>query len=54
MSLSLVRETAPKLFLTLEEKPAKSSGDVNEALAAVSKETSDGIYFICSGRQRSA
>ena len=49
MNLSLARETAPKLSLTLDEKPAKSISDVSEALRTLSKETSDGINFICSG-----
>jgi len=47
--LALVRETAPKLGLTLNEKPAKSVGDVDETLRTVSKATSDGIFIICSG-----
>jgi ABC-type uncharacterized transport system substrate-binding protein len=47
--LAVVRETAPKLGLTLNEKPAKSVGDVDEMLRTVSKENSDGIFIICSG-----
>ena len=47
--LAVVREVAPKLGLTLNEKPAKSLGDVNEMLRTVSKENSDGIFIICSG-----
>jgi len=49
MNLSLARETAPRLGLMLDEKPTKSISDVNEALRTLSKETSDGINFICSG-----
>jgi len=47
--LGVVREVAPKLGLTLNEKPAKSVGDVDEMLRIVSKENSDGIFIICSG-----
>ena len=47
--LAVVREVAPKLGLTLNEKPAKSVGDVDEMLRTVSKENSDGIFIICSG-----
>ena len=46
--LAVVREVAPKLGLTLNEKPAKSVGDVDEMLRAVSKD-SDGIFISCSG-----
>ena len=45
----MVREAAPKLGLTLNEKPAKSVGDMNETLRTVSKENSNGIFKICSG-----
>ena len=45
----MVRETAPKLGLTLNEKPAKSVGDVDEISCTVSKENSDGFFIICSG-----
>jgi putative ABC transport system substrate-binding protein len=48
-NLALVREVAPKLGLALNEKPAKSVGDVDEMLRIVSKENSDGIFIICSG-----
>jgi ABC-type uncharacterized transport system substrate-binding protein len=47
--LAVVREVAPKLGLTLNEKSAKSVGDVDEMLRTVSKENSDGIFIICSG-----
>ena len=45
----MVREVAAKLGLALNEKPAKSVGDVDEMLRTVSKENSDGIFIICSG-----
>jgi putative tryptophan/tyrosine transport system substrate-binding protein len=49
MSLAVVREIAPKLGLTLNEKPAKSVGDLDEILRTVSKENTDGIFIIGSG-----
>jgi putative ABC transport system substrate-binding protein len=49
MSLAVLRETAPKLGLTLNEKPAKSVGDVDEVLGTLSKENTDGIFIIGSG-----
>jgi putative tryptophan/tyrosine transport system substrate-binding protein len=49
MSLAVVRETAPKLGLTLSEKPAKSVDDVDEMLSTVSKENTDGIFIIGGG-----
>jgi putative ABC transport system substrate-binding protein len=48
-SLALVRELAPKLGLALNENPSKSVADVDEALRTVSRQTSDGIFIICSG-----
>ena len=45
----LIREIAPKLGLKLNEKPAKSVDDIDEALRIVSKQNSDGIFVICSG-----
>jgi len=47
--LTVVREIAPRIGLKLQEKPAKSVGDIDQALRNVSKETSDGIFIICSG-----
>jgi putative ABC transport system substrate-binding protein len=47
--VALLREIAPKLGLTLIEKPAKSVGDIDQLLRTVSKETSDGIFILCSG-----
>ena len=47
--LNVVREIAPRMGLTLQEKPAKSVGDIDEALRKISKATSDGIFIICSG-----
>jgi ABC-type uncharacterized transport system substrate-binding protein len=47
--LTLIRDIVPKLGLTLNEKPAKSVDDIDEALRTVSKQNSDGIFIICSG-----
>jgi putative ABC transport system substrate-binding protein len=46
--LALVREIAPKLGLRLNEKPAKSVADIDNALRTVSKQNSDGIFILCS------
>jgi putative tryptophan/tyrosine transport system substrate-binding protein len=46
---ALIREIAPKLGLKLNEKPAKSVADIDDALRTVSKQNSDGIFVICSG-----
>jgi putative ABC transport system substrate-binding protein len=46
---ALIREVAPKLGLKLNEKPAKSVADIDDALRTVSKQNSDGIFVICSG-----
>jgi putative ABC transport system substrate-binding protein len=46
--LALVRETASKLGLKLDEKPAKSVEDIDDALRNVSKQKSDGIFLLCS------
>ena len=46
---ALIRETAPKLGLRLNEKPAKSAADIDDALRTVSKQNADGIFIICSG-----
>jgi putative tryptophan/tyrosine transport system substrate-binding protein len=36
------------LGLKLIEMPVKSSGDIERALASVSKDTTDGLFVICS------
>jgi putative ABC transport system substrate-binding protein len=46
---ALIREIAPKMGLKLNEKPAKSVADIDDALRTVSKQNSDGIFIICSG-----
>jgi putative ABC transport system substrate-binding protein len=46
---ALIREIAPKLGLKLNEKPAKSAADIDDALRTLSKQNTDGIFIICSG-----
>ncbi len=46
---ALLRETAPKLGLMINEKPVKSVKDIDDALRSVSKRNSDGLFIICSG-----
>ncbi len=45
---ALIREIAPKLGLKLNEKPAKSVADIDDALRTLSKQNTDGIFVICS------
>ena len=47
-SLALVQKVAPYLGLKLAEKPIKSTADVDRALSSVSKDTTDGVFVICS------
>jgi ABC-type uncharacterized transport system substrate-binding protein len=47
-SLALVQKVAPALGLKLIEKPVKSAADIERALASVSKDTTDGLFVICS------
>ena len=47
-SLALVQKVAPHLGLKLAEKPVKSTADIERALASVSKDTTDGLFVICS------
>ena len=47
-SLALVQKVAPALGLKLIEKPVKSAADIERALASVSKDTTDGLFIICS------
>jgi putative tryptophan/tyrosine transport system substrate-binding protein len=46
--LASVQKVAPALGLKLMEKPVKSAADIERALASVSKDTTDGIFVICS------
>ena len=47
-SLALLQKVAPALGLKLIEKPIKSAEDIERALASVSKDTTDGLFIICS------
>ena len=47
-SFALVQKVAPTLGLKLIEKPVKSAADIERVLASVSKDTTDGIFVICS------
>ncbi len=47
-SLALIQKVAPHLGLKLAEKPIKSTADIERALASVSKDTTDGLFVICS------
>ena len=47
-SLALVQKVAPALGLKLIEKPIKSTADIEQALASVSKDNTDGLFIICS------
>ena len=47
-SFALVQKVAPTLGLKLMEKPVKSAADIERVLASVSKDTTDGIFVICS------
>jgi len=48
-TLTIVREVAPKLGLTLLEKPVKSVSDVDDVLRTLSRQTADGIFIMPSG-----
>jgi putative tryptophan/tyrosine transport system substrate-binding protein len=47
-SLALIQKAAPNLGLKIAEKPIKSIADVDRALSSVSKDTTDGLFVICS------
>jgi putative ABC transport system substrate-binding protein len=46
--LASVQKVAPALGIKLIEKPVKSAADIERALASVSKDTTDGLFIICS------
>jgi len=48
-SLAVVREVAPKLGLTLAEKPIRAASEADNAVLSVSKDTTDSIFIIGSG-----
>jgi putative tryptophan/tyrosine transport system substrate-binding protein len=47
-SLKLVQTIAPKLGLTLIEKPIKVVGDVEKTLSGISADNEDGLFLICA------
>jgi putative ABC transport system substrate-binding protein len=48
MRLALVQKVARTLGLKLTEKPIKSAENVEQALSSVSKDTTDGLFVVCS------
>jgi len=46
MNLAMVRKIGPKLGIKLSEKPIKESVDIDQAVRALSKQNTDGIYVI--------
>jgi putative tryptophan/tyrosine transport system substrate-binding protein len=53
-NLALLQKVAPNLGLKLTEKPVKSTDDIDRVLFSVSKDTTDGLFVICSGIFRDA
>ena len=51
-SLEVAQKVAPTLGLKLAEKPIKSTADIERVLSAASKETTDGLFVICSSMFR--
>jgi putative tryptophan/tyrosine transport system substrate-binding protein len=48
MRLALIQKLAPTLGLKLTEKPIKSTENMEQALSSVSRDTTDGLFVICS------
>src|SRR5262245_21487502 len=48
ISLPLIRKVAAQLAIKLNEKPVKSLAEAEQEMAAVSKNTTDGIFFLCT------
>jgi putative ABC transport system substrate-binding protein len=53
-NLALLQKVAPNLGLKLTEKPVKSTDDIDRVLSSVSKDSTDGLFVICSGIFRDA
>ena len=51
-SLEVAEKVAPGLRLKLAEKPIKSAADIERVLFSVSKDTTDGLFVICSSMFR--
>ncbi len=47
-SLEVVQKVAPNLGLKLAEKPIKSAADIERTLSSVSKNTTNGLFIICT------
>jgi putative ABC transport system substrate-binding protein len=47
-SLRLLQTTAPKLGVSLIEKPIKMASDVEKALSEISRDTADSLFQICA------
>jgi len=47
-SLRLLQKIAPKLGITIIEKPIKMGSDVERALEGISRDTTDGLFLICA------
>ena len=53
-NLALLQKVAPYLGIQLTEKPIKSSDDIDRVLFSISKDSTDGLFIICSGIFRDA
>jgi putative tryptophan/tyrosine transport system substrate-binding protein len=49
MAVELVQRLAPRLGISVTEKPITSAADLDRALSSLSKESTDAILLICSG-----
>ena len=47
-SLRLLQKIAPKLGVTIIEKPTKTVTDVEKAILGISRDTTDGLFPICA------
>jgi ABC-type uncharacterized transport system substrate-binding protein len=47
-SLALVQKVAPDIGVKLVEKPIKSISDLERTLSSVSRDTTDGLFLICT------
>ena len=46
--LALLQKSAPSLGVKVAAKPIKSAADVEQALSSTSRDTTDGLFIICS------
>ena len=47
-SLRLLQKIAPKLGVTIIEKPIKIVSELEKAISGISRETTDGLFSICA------